>query len=381
MTPLSIENLNHHSHAALALAFTAGILATLSCLILPVIWHCPSNPILGPMVQMRKKRSRIEQAGGLGAFELKDHYGLEHQVLNLDFRPETMWMNVGFWRNNPQSLPEACEALLEELLRAAGLLDHDHPFSVLQVGCGCAETARYMRRRFPRTFEAYIGVTLNGCQADYAAKQLALDAEIRDEKKETQENHIYCADAADPASWPDSLHEILKQRLNTHEERKSLCVQSQPYSRPRPRSLWLLALDTLYHFSPLCIPLLTHASSLDASLMATDIILADNISLLDRIMLRFVFSSLRVPACNLLTRAEYFRMLGRCGYDEARIEMLDITEHCFEGFDAFTKAHMQRWESMGGSRVISRPVRMMGAVMGWWARRGTVREVIVVARK
>lgn len=74
-------------------------------------------------------------------------------------------------------------------------------------------------------------------------------------------------------------------------------------------------------------------------------------------------------------------MLVGCGYKEDNITMIDITEHCFKGFDTFTQQRMELWEAMGGSKVITRAVRMMGWLMGWWARSRTVQEFIVIAKK
>ncbi|KAB8200859.1 hypothetical protein BDV34DRAFT_216826 [Aspergillus parasiticus] len=323
------------------------------------------------MVQLRKKRFRLAgQHGAFGKFELNDHYGLEQQVLNLNFDPPTMWMNVGFWKNNPQSLPEACQGLLEELLNEAGLsVSGDQRFSVLEVGCGCAEPAHYLRKQFPGTFDQYIGITLNGCQADYATKRLAATHEMAQDKGHSCHSHVYCANAANPSSWPENLRRTVEQ------------VSHQKFATGS-HSLWLLALDTLYHFAPNREPILTYAcQNMNASLMATDIMIPASLSLLDRIKLRLVFFGLQVPWKNIMTQDQYLRMLIQCGYKEENITMTDISEHCFEGFDKFTREHMKRWEAMGGSNVIPRAVRMMGWLMGWWARSGTVREYLIVAKK
>lgn len=115
--------------------------------------------------------------------------------------------------------------------------------------------------------------------------------------------------------------------------------------------------------------------------MATDIIIPSHISWLDRLKIRLVFFGLKVPRKNILTRDQYLRMLVGCGYKEDNITMIDITEHCFKGFDTFTQQRMELWEAMGGSKVITRAVRMMGWLMGWWARSRTVQEFIVIAKK
>ncbi|KAJ0424718.1 hypothetical protein BJY00DRAFT_309135 [Aspergillus carlsbadensis] len=378
----------------ITLGFILGLLASLLAFTaIPAIWHCPTNPLLGQMVQLRKKRMRLSGgrsgssggsgSAGFGQFEMKDHYGLEHQVLNMDFEPETMWMNVGFWKNNPKSLPEACQALLEEVLNTARLSKHhknEQRFSVLEVGCGCAEPARFLRREFADDLDVYVGVTLNGCQAAEAARRLDAQCGMGtgDNSKDHTvryggNNHIYRADAADPSSWPESLQNVLKH------------VSSQPDrdgTTSDNHTLWLLAIDTLYHFTPTRKHILTHAhQTLNASLMATDIIIPDNLSWVNRLKLRAVFFGLQVPWANIVTGDEYIAMLVECGYARENITLVDITEHCFAGFDEWTRTHMRMWEAMGGSRVITRAVRMMGAVMGWWAWEGVVREVIVVARR
>ena len=115
--------------------------------------------------------------------------------------------------------------------------------------------------------------------------------------------------------------------------------------------------------------------------MATDLIIPDNLSWIDSMKLRLVFFGLQISWGNIMTRAEYVCMLKRCGYREENITMTDISEHCFEGFDTFTREHMKRWDAMGGSNVIPRAVTMMGSVMGWWARSGTVREYVIIAKK
>lgn len=259
---------------------------------------------------------------------------------------------------------------MEELLKEAGIsASSDQRFSVLEVGCGCAEPARFFRKEFPETFDQYIGITLNGCQADYATKRLAADQKVAQTNGPGQ-SHVYCANAANPSLWPESLRSSVNQ------------LTSRKKSASRAHSLWLLALDTLYHFAPDRERILTHAcQSMDASLMATDIVIPDNLAWIDSMKLRLVFFGLQVPWKNIMTRDQYVRMLIKCGYKEENITMTDISEHCFEGFDNFTREHMKRWEAMGGSNVIPRAVRMMGWVMGWWARSGTVREYVIVAKK
>ncbi|PGH13031.1 hypothetical protein AJ80_06515 [Polytolypa hystricis UAMH7299] len=50
-------------------------------------------------------------------------YGLDHAVLNLQgLKVESMWMNMGYWKNPTTTFPEACEALVDKVLESAGLV-------------------------------------------------------------------------------------------------------------------------------------------------------------------------------------------------------------------------------------------------------------------
>jgi hypothetical protein len=146
--------------------------------------------------------------------------------------------------------------------------------------------------------------------------------------------------------------------------------------------LWLLALDTLYHFNPNRHKILKFAHrELGASLMATDIIMSSSISTWNRVLLKILFSFLYVPWTNILTRDEYISMLAACGYEKENIHIRDITEDCFPGYDQFLARQSRHWENIGGSPAVFRPMRLMGRITAWWAKSGTIRECIIIAKK
>jgi hypothetical protein len=89
------EGLSSYSLTHIVYPFTAGILVTLFCQYVIPLRHCPSNPLMSPLIGLRKKADHGQK---LRPFEQKDHYGLEHRLLNLKTEPESMWLNVGFWK-------------------------------------------------------------------------------------------------------------------------------------------------------------------------------------------------------------------------------------------------------------------------------------------
>ncbi|EPS26494.1 hypothetical protein POX_g09210 [Penicillium oxalicum] len=289
-----------------------------------------------------------------------------------------MWLNVGFWKNNPSSFQEACQHLFEEILSEAGISkDCSHDFSIIEVGCGCAETAFFMRGHLPHRLRDYIGITINDSQAKYAKDRLQSlvdDCLPMWEGRESPLNEVFKADAADPDTWPSHVHDTIDRLIR---------YQQGPKNNEKIQSdIWLLAIDTLYHFKPSRHGILKFAhQEIGASFMATDIIISSSLSIWNRILLRILFYFLYVPWTNILTREEYVSMLAACGYEKENIQIRDITDHCFPGYDQFLARQGRDWERIGGSPAVFRPMLLMGRVTAWWARSATIRECIIIAKK
>lgn len=215
--------------------------------------------------------------------------------------------------------------------------------------------------------DSYIGITLEPAQAALARER------VRHWDSHTHANsslgtaEIFCADAADPSSWTGDLQHAMTS-LASSATAEDVCTTT-----------WLLALDTMYHFRPSRLPLLHYAqTTLHASFMAFDLILADGVSWYDRFLLWLVCWFTGAPIGNFVERREYERILVAAGYDRACIEIRDISRHVFVGLSAFLDRRVKEAGPFGFRVGKFRAARL---VFDWWARSGVVRGVVVVARR
>ncbi|KAL5000661.1 hypothetical protein BDV10DRAFT_161705 [Aspergillus recurvatus] len=177
---------------------------------------------------------------------------------------------------------------------------------------------------------------------------------------------IFCADAADPSSWNVELKSSLP-----------------PAPTKETEETWLLALDTLYHFSPSRLPLFKYThSTLHASLMTFDLLLpTPKPSLWTRLILRILCLFTGTLYTNFLTEEEYTALLVEAGYDSSDISFRDISGDVFGGIAGYINSRKEvlKGYGLGGSKGM-RKFGGAGNVFGWWARTGVVRGVIIVAR-
>ncbi|KAJ6085867.1 hypothetical protein N7486_010148 [Penicillium sp. IBT 16267x] len=323
-------------------------------------------------------------------------YGLDHAVLNIQLPPQTMWMNMGYWEST-SDFPEACRALLDQVLATGLLKSQSQSVRLLDVGCGCGDQSLYVaslhRDSVSKEFASelgsgsafqatpssslpqsrlhhdhtplintYIGITLEPTQAALAKTRLQ---EAQQNASTKSSAKIFCADAANPASWSGDLQTEVKGLSTTSQESDT--------------ETWLLALDTIYHFRPSRWPIIQFAhDTLHASYMAFDLVLADDVSIFQRLLLRVVCWVLGAPFGNMVTQAEYKRLLVNVGYEPSQIEMRDISDHVFGGLSGFLGRRIKEAEPFGLKMGKYRGARV---VFNWWARTGIMRGYVVVARR
>jgi hypothetical protein len=295
---------------------------------------------------------------------------------------------------NAVDFPDACEALLREVLKAAGLLTptggaitrlSTHRTTLLDLGFGCGDQTLYLNQKLAKIVQGsndeglqlrgseipllnhYIGITLDQEQFKYASDRLR--------QVNNPSIQIYCADAANPALWNDRLDSEVKQLASNPSLNYILADEHNPVDV----DCWVLALDTLYHFSPSRSPILDYArKELNASIMAFDLLLTERTSFISRLLLALVAALMGCPYDTFKTTSEYRAMLISAGYLDKNIEITDVSEHVFRPLVAFLERRESHLEEFGWS--LGR-LKAAKCLFNWWASNGAVKGAIIVARK
>lgn len=292
-------------------------------------------------------------------------------------------------RKTPQGapidkFPEACSALLDQIVRAAGLLDDENSASVsgsrgslaiLDLGFGCGDQtwqlAKLAHTQGWRDFR-YVGLTLNDAQVQTSRRRIYREIAAAGTGTDSTVNgnglnfdvdsfSLFCANAAKPETWSPQVAEAVGSLAN------------EKYTER-----WLLALDCLYHFSPSRKPVLKHAAKeLDANFMAFDLFLNEKASTFDIWKARVIGKMMGCPIKTFLFEAEYRDQLVECGYDRNEITVREITDDVFSGLVKFLNRQDQLLAEYGISMA---GFKLAGRLFNWFDKVRVVRAVVVVAR-
>lgn len=324
-------------------------------------------------------------------------YGLEHGRLHLRV-PTPMWMNMGYWGADgceQKTLAEACRDLLNVVLCEAGL-GRKSPDKedggekrkrvLVDVGMGCGEQTIYLlspgpvrecdkewwdERRHCVRFDAYVGITKDGMQARYATKRVdelisRLQQNQQTEDKKTKVDipviSIFQADASNPNNWNSTIQYSIS-----------------PFPKEKTDT-YLLALDTLYHFSPSRFNLLKHFSPthFNATFLAFDLCLSPTATFSQILLLRLLTTLMGAPWANFVTPAEYRARLVEMGYDGEEVVVKDVSERVFGPLAEYLEMQDRKLKALGWGIGKFGVAKWM---FGWWGRSGVVRGVVVVAKK
>lgn len=235
-----------------------------------------------------------------------------------------------------------------------------------------------------RLVYSYIGITLEPAQAALARQRVREACQNKggeDSSTGLPAAEIFCADAANPTSWTGDLQQAmttLAASSSSSSPSPSAAAEKEENEK-EDISTWLLALDTMYHFRPSRLPLLHYAhSTLHSSLMAFDLVLSENISWHQHLLLWVVCWMTGSPIANFVSGAEYKNLLVQAGYKPAHIQITDISRHVFPGLSSFLDIRVKQAQPFGFRLGKFRAARM---VFEWWARKSVVRGVVVVARR
>jgi hypothetical protein len=295
---------------------------------------------------------------------------------------------------NMETLAEAGRNLLSEVLKTAGFSrkressEHAQKITrktkaIIDLGFGCGDQTVYLMAPAPHQdsdklwwdlqshvpiLDSYTGMTLDAKQFQYAQKRVdhlrAYGAPLEPEtwpgkwSKGINNTKIYRADAGNPDAWSEELKTRVKSEIKQVDEP------------------WVLALDTLYHFSPSRWPVVNYTSHLlQASFMAFDLCLADSVSYPNLLALRILTRFMGAPWANFVTKEQYREKLVEAGYRD--IVIRDVSKQVFGPLASFLEGQGRRLEGIG---LRLGPFHVAKWLFGWWGRTGIVRGVIVVAK-
>ena len=236
-------------------------------------------------------------------------------------------------------------------------------FSMVEVGCGCAETAQVLLKEYADQCTQWVGLTISPVQVHIADTRLQ---ETQKSLPKTDSKYqIFTADAANPDSWSSVIQDSVR----------SSSSDSEP---------WFVALDTLVGFQPSRKEVLSYAcNELGASVALTDHLKKEDkdMTSLDRAKTWASFRLLDTPLDSILTRRQYVDLLVDCGFKRENISIVPYTEHVYTPYSQFIEQQGRRWQEMGGSKWDYMDFTLAGWVTGWWARSGMVEACMIVARR
>ena len=144
----------------------------------------------------------------------------------------------------------------------------------------------------------------------------------------------------------------------------------------------VFALDCAYHFSSRQRFQKEVARALrhDGKLVMTDLILADNVTPLDRIYMRIICSLTGSPFSNFTTLSAYHQHLRDVGFHDVQIE--DISKDTFPGLERFIKRHDLEMGRYGITLAWGKwnGYLAFGRILKWWST-GVVKFIVITAGK
>jgi poly(rC)-binding protein 2/3/4 len=248
---------------------------------------------------------------------------------------------------------------------------------LLDLGFGCGDQTLYLMQKQDESggtvtplFSRYIGITIDKTQFDFAKARIdAAKSSDPHTRAEGGDTTVFCADAADPSSWPADLRQSICTAFTKDK------VQCESY---------VLALDTLYHFRPSRRKIFEYShSSLQAHFLAYDLFLATPSShrlkaALNTLLIRILAPALSAPFSNFLTPAAYRDQLRQAGYADEDISIEDITEDVFPGLAGFLENRQREINALGLSGFTK--WRISGWLFRWLAGGDVLRAGIIVAK-
>lgn len=248
---------------------------------------------------------------------------------------------------------------------------------LLDLGFGCGEQTIYLMMNPARpspVFDEYIGITLDKVQHRFAQKRLQQKILYESQQEisaRPSKISLFCADAAQPSSWPDEVKNTLYDTFSINDSNNNM-------------ERYVMGLDTLYHFHPSRREIFKYSHSiLRANLLAFDLFLApsDPSSLkqiFNTLFLRLLTPALGAPFGNFVSPETYTTMLEEAGYKTENVVIEDITDHVFVGLAGFLEKRCLDMAIMGLGGYIK--WQIAGWLFRWLSSGGVLRAGVVIAK-
>ena len=247
----------------------------------------------------------------------------------------------------------------------------DSKVDILEVGPGCGDAALYLHNNYPRALQTYTGININKLENEYASRRVD-PLSPADGSKLTPRYRLIVADAGRPLTWPICLQERVQSQFDK---------DTPSINGGEVKDRWILAIDSLYQLTPSRRELLHFARhQLGASLMASDIVIADDASLFHSLLLRMLLVLMEIPRANILTQSEYMAILKESGYSGKGISVLDDSQNCFAPYVTFFKNRLNQLEAMGYAWDFIFVYRMGTWMIDMASRTGKLKHLLIVAK-
>ncbi|GAA5902081.1 uncharacterized protein JCM6883_001291 [Sporobolomyces salmoneus] len=248
----------------------------------------------------------------------------------------TLWFNMGWWDDHGEEEFSEAASLLCRKVAFVARLELDQ--RICEVRYGSGDSTLLLAKEFSP--KSYIGFTSFASQHDLASRRLK-----------------------------ESDFDSSKFDLRQGDAANALC------SLPASSVDVVLAVDCAYHFSPRQSFLTSAASTLtnDGRLALTDLLLpSTSLTLFDSLALRIICLLAHLPFENLLNPKNYRSSLVRAGFDQATIEMQDISDQVWPGFLRFIERREKEMGVVLGSSW--RGLKMYAKVVRWYSGAGGGRK-------
>ncbi|KAM0748208.1 S-adenosyl-L-methionine-dependent methyltransferase [Meredithblackwellia eburnea MCA 4105] len=258
-------------------------------------------------------------------------------MLNMDLN--TLWNNMGLWSPSTKSFAEACSALARAVGDKVKLGPTDR---IADVGCGNGDSLLLWKRYYRA--EKVVGFT-----SLHAHTQTA-QALLKTEGFSESEASCHVGDGAG-------------------------CLRTWEGLAPTA----IVSIDAAYHFNTRndCLASAFTTLAPNGRLGLTDLLLAPNLTFKDKMFMRIICLFSHVPWANMHDQVEYEAQIRLTGFHDVQVE--DISSRVFLPLASYIKEKDRKFGSVFGSEWSG--LVMFARVLEWWGQTGTVRFVIVTARK